>query len=204
MSLEKQIKHNCPHCDIEQSLSIYNSVNVTIQPDLKSRVLSGKLNSQPCSNCKKDINIMSGFLYHDMENRVMINLKLDEGDDELSKSEILKNLKDQGYIYRNVNSYPELIEKIKLIDHKLNDSIIENIKSELTVMLSKSLNAVVGETDDSEINIFFDKIEKSLFKKKLSFLFFMHPSQIMSIDYDLKKLSKQDRQNLYDLDVLRN
>lgn len=204
MSLEKEIKHNCPHCNEEQTLSFYNSVNVTIEPNLKNRVLNGKLNSQICSNCKKEINIMSGFLYHDMENQLMINFKQDEDPDKLSKSKILNDLKDKGYIYRNVNSYPELIEKIKLFDLKINDNIIDKVKAELLIMLSTSLKEVIGETDDSEINIFFDEYEKGLFKKKLLFIFFLHPSQIMKIDYNLKKLNQQDRQKLFDLEILRN
>lgn len=203
MSLEKQIKHNCPHCNIKQTLNFYNSVNVTIQPNLKGRVLNGKLNSQQCPNCKKEINIMSGFLYHDMENQLMINFKLDEDVDELSKSKILSDLRGKGYIYRNVNSYPELIEKIKLFDLKLNDIIIEKVKSDLLIILNSSLKDVLDKTEDSEINIFFEKIKKSFFKKKLSFVFFLNPSQMMEIDYDLKKMNKIERQQLFDLNTLR-
>ncbi|WP_425077917.1 CpXC domain-containing protein [Psychroserpens sp. S379A] len=204
MSLEKQIKHNCPHCNTEQNLIIYNSVNVTIEPSLKSKVINGKLNIQQCTNCKKEINIISGFLYHDMENQLMLNFSPDSDADQISKSEMLSELKEKGYIYRIVDSYPALVEKIKLFDLKINDKVVEKVKSELSLMLNSSLNEVVGKTDESEINIFFDKYDKGLFKKKLSFIFFLHPSQIMKIDYNIKKLSKKDRAKIFDLETLRN
>ena len=133
----------------------------------------------------------------------MINFKQGEDNDEISKSELLEGLKDKGYIYRNVNTYPELVEKIKIFDSKMNDQIIEKIKSELLIMLSVSLKEVIGDTDESEINIFYDKLEKSLFKKKLSFVFFLHPSQMMKMGYSLKKLSPDDKRQLFDLESLR-
>lgn len=203
MSLESEIKENCPHCSVEQTLIFFNSVNVTLQPNLKIKVLNGKLNSQQCSNCKNEINIMSGFLYHDMENQLMINFKVAKGDDELSKSEILSDLKGKGYIYRSVNSYPELIEKIKIFDLNLNDIIIEKVKSNLLLILRSSLKEVIAEADNSEINIFFESIKRRFFVKKLSFVFFLNPSQLMEIDYGLNKLNKIERQQLFDLDSLR-
>jgi hypothetical protein len=202
MGLEKQIKYNCPHCSIEQTSRYYNSVSITNQPELKDRVITGKLNTQQCSNCNKEVNFMSGFLYHDMENRFMIDFNQNEGADELTKHEISEHLNDMGYIYRKVHSYPELIEKIKIFDSNLNDEIIDELKLGLSVMLGNSLK-VAGESKDSQINIFFEAFTKGSFKKKLSFIFFLHPSRRMKMDYDLKELNQNNKQKLFDLEVLR-
>ena len=203
MSLEQQIQHNCPHCNTIQDLKIYNSVNVTIEPELKNKVLQGKLNSQQCTNCKKEINIVSGFLYHDMVNQLMINFSPDSDNDKISATKMLEDLKEKKYLYRVVDSYPKLVEKIKLFDLNMNDEVVERVKLDLKQILSASLKEAIGETEDAEIHIFFDKYIKSLFKKKLSFVFFLHPSQMMQIDYEIKKLSKLDRDNLFNLDTLR-
>lgn len=201
MSLNSRIKQNCPYCNTEQEMEYYRSVNVTLQPELKNKVLSGKLNKNICINCKKEINIVAGFLYHDMENQLMLELALaDDGDDE-DKEGMMNELKSQGYIYRKVQEYPQLIEKIRIFDSKLNDLVVQKISDELKRMLELSLKEVKGE--GYNVNVLFNKIENGLFKKKICFYFFTHPSQMMEMEYDIKKLDPNEKKNLYDLEMLR-
>lgn len=204
MSLEQQISYSCPHCNSKQSLQFYKSVNVTLQPELKSKVLSGQLNSQTCNHCHKEINIMSGFLYHDMEQRLLLTFNPDKVDTDTSISDMIAEFGDKGYIIRIVNSYPKLVEYIKLFDLQLNDQVINIVKKALLTTLRTSLKEVTEVNEDTEIHLFFDAYEKRIFKKELSFIFFLHPSQMMKIKYDLKKLSKSDRHLLFDLESLRN
>lgn len=200
MSLFKVIQENCPHCNAIQEIKYYQTVNITLEPNLKEEVLSGTLNSKKCTNCRKEITIFSGLLYHDMENRLMFEVKVSDEQDE-RKAETLNEFKKNGYIYREVHSYPELVEKIHIFDNKLNDQVVESVSNKLKAMLDESLKQV--KETDIEFNVFFKKIEKGLFKKKLVFFCFSHPSQMMEMKYEIKNLSANERKDLYTIDSLR-
>ncbi|MBA5794044.1 CpXC domain-containing protein [Flavobacterium sp. xlx-214] len=204
MSLENEIFQNCPNCGSEQKVRYYQSVNITLQPELKNKVLSGKLNTNTCSNCDKEIDLISGFLYHDMQNRIMLELAFEDGNDDSGKNEIINNLIQQGYIYRKTNEYGRLIEKINIFDNKLNDLIIQDISIKMKEMLDESIKNVQEENEDFNFTVIFNKMESGLFKKKISFHCFSHPSQIMEIKYDLKNLNSTDKKNLHNIDVLRS
>lgn len=207
MSLKNEIIQNCPNCRSEQKVHYYQSVNITLQPELKSKVLSGNLNTNICSKCEKEINVISGFLYHDMQNRIMLELAFEDDNDDnddSGKNEVINNLIDQGYIYRKTNEYGRLIEKINIFDNKLNDLIIQDISIKMKEMLDESIKNIREENEDFNFTVIFNKIESGLFKKKISFHCFSHPSQIMEIKYDMKNLNSTDKKNLYNIDILRS
>ncbi len=203
MSLSTIINENCPHCNSIQEIEFYQTVNITVNPSLKDKVLSGKLNSKICTNCHQEINIFSGLLYHDMENRLMFEIKVSDKVDE-GKADVLNEFKKNGYIYRQVYSYPELVEKIHIFDNKLNDSVIENVSNRLKVMLDESLKNIKETDPEISFNVIFKKIESGFFKKKIVFYCFSHPSQMMEMKYDFKNLTESEKKNLYNIEVLRN
>ncbi|MCD9853410.1 CpXC domain-containing protein [Epilithonimonas sp. JDS] len=204
MSLNNKITQNCPHCNFEQELEYYQTVNITLQPELKNKVLSGKMNENICSNCKKEINIVSGFLYHDMKNQIMLELSMtDEEVNDEGKNKIIENMVTQGYIYRKVYEYEKLIEKINIFDSKLNDLVVEKVSNKMKNMLDESIKEVAEINDDFNFKVFFKKIETGLFKKKISFYCFSNPSQIMEMKYDIKNLETNEKDNLYNMEILR-
>lgn len=205
MSLNNNTIQNCPHCKTEQDVTYYQSVNVTLQPDLKDKVMSGKLNTNICTNCNKEIDIVSGLLYHDMINKLMIELSFaDENDeDEDGKAELMQSLIKQGYIYRKVSEYGRLIEKITIFDNQLNDLVVQNISNKMKEILDSSSKEFSEGHQNINFTVVFNKIEKGLFKKKISFHCFSHPSQIMSLEFDLKELDSSEKKNLYNMDMLR-
>ncbi|MFP9113666.1 CpXC domain-containing protein [Flavobacterium sp. RHBU_3] len=187
---------NCPFCNESQVANIYDSVNVTIDPSLKQKVLNGTLNDKNCDSCGKAINIISGLLYHDMTQKLMISLNTS---DEPGITFDNKNpfLKMEGYIVREVKEYYDLIEKITIFDNGLNDEVL----AALAEGFSSSLNEIVK---DAKLYVFFDRIEKSLFKKKIVFKCFTHPSQMMELKQPISKLDKAQQSLLFNMDVLRN
>ena len=194
MSLSNSTIINCPSCNAEQKIDYFSSVNVTVDPSLKEKVLSAKINYQTCTHCKSEINPMSEFLYHDMEKKILLFLKIDENSrEDVSFDDFL----EKGYIIRIVTNYPKLVEKIKLFDNNLNDKIIEKIENEIQGTFKEVIK-------DNTLHVFFEKIEKGLFKKKIVFQCFTHPSQLMQIKWDFKQLSKEDNKDLFNLEILRN
>ncbi|MVO09984.1 hypothetical protein GOQ30_12505 [Flavobacterium sp. TP390] len=203
MSLSTTISENCPHCNSIQEIEYYQTVNITADPNLKDKVLNGTLNSKICTDCLKEINIFSGFLYHDMKNRLMFEVKVSDKQDE-RKTEVINEFKKNGYIYREIYSYPELVEKIHIFDNNLNDSVIENISNKLKAMLDESLKQIKEPDSEINFNVFFKKIENGFFKKKIVFYCFSHPSQMMEMKYDFKNLTESEKKNLYNIEILRS
>jgi len=67
--LKKVYKCKCGN-DIE--LSLYASVNISLNPELKKLVIDRKVNNLECSKCGDKEEIIYQFLYHDMDSKKMI------------------------------------------------------------------------------------------------------------------------------------
>lgn len=62
----------CPTCGAKAETTIWSSLNVTLDPEAKEDLLRGELNLFQCSNCGFDGLLPVPFLYHDMENRFLL------------------------------------------------------------------------------------------------------------------------------------
>jgi hypothetical protein len=60
-------------------------VNVILDPTLKEDVVNGKTNSFKCEKCGYEQELLTGFLYHDMDNQIMawVLKQSDRGNQEL-------------------------------------------------------------------------------------------------------------------------
>jgi hypothetical protein len=67
MSIVRTVDIKCPRCGIEVPTTVWNSVNVSLDPEAKERLLAGKLNLFHCAVCGYDTQIGANLLYHDME-----------------------------------------------------------------------------------------------------------------------------------------
>ncbi len=138
--------YTCPACGHEGKSTLYESVNVTLEPELKERVLDFSLFAKECEDCGEFLGHPENLVYHDMDQRLMLFVKPPELRDrweELSK-EILKPFGDiakivpdadfEGYEFRLCFGFNELIEKIGIFDFGLDDGFVEILK---TVLISK-------------------------------------------------------------------
>lgn len=208
MSLNNKTRQNCPHCNSEQELNYYQSVNVTLNPELKNKILIGRLNESTCTNCHKGINILSGFLYHDMTQKIMLELTLaDDYTIDHKEEEVKNQMRDkfieQGYIYRKLNHYYRLIEKITIFDQNLNDLVIEEVALHMKAILDESIKEIAHTESNSDFKVLFKKIENSVLKKEIVFNCFTHPRQMMEMKYNFENLTSDEITNLYNQDILR-
>ena len=72
MSSFRNVKITCPDCNTEGPYTIWDSVNVDLDPEMKSKVMDGSLFEWTCPNCGKTFNAPYSFLYHDMTNNFMV------------------------------------------------------------------------------------------------------------------------------------
>lgn len=72
MSSFRKIKITCPDCNTEGEYTVWDSVNVDLDPELKSKVMDGSLFTWVCPKCKKSFNAPYSFLYHDIGHNFMV------------------------------------------------------------------------------------------------------------------------------------
>lgn len=72
MSKMHKITFNCPECGEEVEFDCYESVNVTLNPELKEKIVNGEIYSAICPNCGHHELIKHPILYHDMDKNFMI------------------------------------------------------------------------------------------------------------------------------------
>ena len=197
MSSSKDVVINCPSCSTRLELSCYASINVTVDPRLKQKVMDGSIHSQTCPACKETITIFTGFLYHDMIQRILIHYKGPNDAPTPHRAAMEKELKDRGYIFREVSSPLELIEKLSIFDAGLNDKVIEAWKSQV-------LSGTPGSGSGAGTRMFFREYIRSLFSRTLRFARFDAEGHMEEMRFRIKELDPELRSNLHKMDMLRN
>jgi len=135
MTLTSNTQANCPFCSKEVAVTMYSSVNVTHNPELKTPLLQQVLNWPKCSHCSAFIPLAYEHVYHDMHKKLMIQAhgappKLDlEMDPEMQLP--------ASYTLRLVDSWEQLIEKVLIADQGLDDRVVEAVKYGICDVLGK-------------------------------------------------------------------
>lgn len=168
-------KINCPHCNEENEVILWEKVNVDMNPDLKEKLFTETINNMKCKNCGYEGRIDLPLYYNDVKNKFFIYLVPDFPVDKKEEENLLNNLKsqtlnilDKEYNNRKrlVFEYYNLLEKILIFDAGLDDRAIEGCKilarTQLKLMEGRAAFAGI-ENDEITFN-FFDKEEKEASK----------------------------------------
>lgn len=124
----------CPKCGKEQIVKRYESVNVTLEPELKEVIKSGYFFAFTCEECGVKIPMLYSCLYHDMENKKMVWLVPNCSDEQVEEINQINSNQDMvedlsyGYDNRIVKNADSFREKIVIWDEDLDDRIIEILK----------------------------------------------------------------------------
>lgn len=129
MSIIKESMAPCSKCGEKHSVTVYKSINVSENPELKDKVRSGELFLWECPHCGQMNLARYETLYHDPASKLMFWL-FPEG--ELSETQmqaITMHTKAMGgYMLRRVNDMGTLMEKVLLTDAGLDDVVVEMVK----------------------------------------------------------------------------
>lgn len=133
----------CNQCQTMMEYEVFESVNVTLEPTLKDKIMNDELFLTTCPNCGKMFYLSYPFLYNDMDSHYMIRYAMKNEEKEKTEFQdtvsMFKNeLNDKfnghlTYIFRFVNDYGKLKEKIRIFDRNLDDRIIELYKYEFVI-----------------------------------------------------------------------
>lgn len=140
MSLREEIAVKCPNCNKESLYHVWGVIDTATDPDMKERVRNKELFSFTCSHCGVQSVVLYAFLYHQVEDKIMIYHVEREEDipqgceqfigENLPKDtkKAIKNYLSEGYRIRVVSSHNELLEKLFIFEAGLDDRIVELAK----------------------------------------------------------------------------
>lgn len=173
MSSSCKQKISCSNCGAEGEFTLWRSINTVLDPEMKAKVRDRTAFDYTCPVCGRTFNIDHEFLYHQMDDRIMIqycqteeslnNVMKFMTEFEASGDAMLRGMLDEGYIYRVVTDRNQLLEKLKIFDAGLDDRIIELTKAIYHVGLIKDPDAAeLGELlwdqrGDESILVLFKK-----------------------------------------------
>lgn len=131
----------CPNCGTQSEFTIYQSVNVTLEPKLKQEIPDFELFRFNCPSCQVSSFVFYETLYHDMERQVMLYFVPELNDSEEKKLNVVntfntmkeidkENFSDSmnRYTLRMTSSIESFIEKIEIFEAGFDDRIIELMK----------------------------------------------------------------------------
>lgn len=129
MSLSGTSQAICPHCGQKMDITTYRSINTSLDPSLKAKVLDGSLFVWTCPGCGQNNLAKYECLYHDPDRKIMVWL-IPGGDfPESQMQSILYHTGAMGgYTLRRVKDVTSLIEKITIFENGLDDVAVEMCK----------------------------------------------------------------------------
>lgn len=134
---------SCSKCLKQTEVDIRQSINVALDPELKSRVKDGSLFVWECPYCGQRNLLKYQTLYHDPDTKLMVWLLPGDQKPPQAVEEAVSGL--DGYTLRIVREVGELVEKVNIHDAGLDDVVLEMCKwvtrRELAVKNPAALNA---------------------------------------------------------------
>ena len=136
MSQMQKVGVTCPKCQHKGEYERWDSINVTLDPEMEEKVYSGQAFLWKCPACGAQYYLPYDTLYHDMKNKFMIFFFRDAPEaDQRYQPTGLPDVSsfDEAYRFRVVyNDFYALQEKILIFHLGLNDVVIERLKYMIT------------------------------------------------------------------------
>ena len=143
MSIISQALAPCSKCGQQQTVTVYRSINIADNPELKDKVRDGSLFLWECPHCGQVNLARYETLYHDPAAKLMVWLIPEVEISETQMQAITMHTKAMGgYTLRRVNDMGSLMEKVLVSDAGLDDVVLEMCKYVTKMeMIQKSVPA---------------------------------------------------------------
>jgi hypothetical protein len=139
MSQKRKHEIACPLCGREQEVELWDSINVDSEPELREALLLNRVNRVECAGCRKSFRIDKPLVYQDREQDIFIHFDPLVGsrtlvDVEKSFQTAMEEMnrllpKDVPPPETHlVVEWPELIERVFLLEEGLDARLVEHVK----------------------------------------------------------------------------
>lgn len=129
MSITATALAPCSRCGEKTEITIYKSINISENPELKEKIRNGSLFIWECPHCRQANLARYETLYHDPEQKIMIWLMPSGELSETQMQAIANHTRAMGnYRLRLVKDVGALMEKILIFDSGLDDMAVEMCK----------------------------------------------------------------------------
>ena len=152
MTMQSSERVTCARCKHEQDFPTWGTLNVTLNPELKEPLITGKLTALTCSACGEEAEVVYSLLYHDMIKKYFIWLLPNKTQADDQELEMLRSLGEDtinDYNCRIVRNRNQLVEKILIFDDDLDDRILEILKAFM-------LHSSEGLADDARGSMYYE------------------------------------------------
>ena len=146
MSLQHEETLKCTKCGAENQFTIHESVNVTLNPELKPQVLNGSLFKMTCASCGTQIIVNYDILYHDMSDYCPLMIqcyhekkgweRINDQNANIRKMMREMNLSTE-FPHRVVIGYNALRETIRIFDAGYDDRVMFAVKMLFATLLRR-------------------------------------------------------------------
>lgn len=148
MSVVGTIAVTCPACGRESECEIVQSINARTEPARKAKLLAGELNVLACE-CGRRTQLAATLLFHDPDADFYCQV-VPGGESEMAKAAELFRAAGATGTQRLVPSPNALVEKVKILDAKLEDWAIE---------MAKLLLFAASDASDLDRVMLFDRAD---------------------------------------------
>jgi hypothetical protein len=107
MTMPRSIELECPKCGAKQQTTVYESINATLDPELRDSFLNGTINFLRCEKCSEEAFVPVPLLYNDMEREFLVWFRRLE---DLSDEELFSNFTKSGEI-KLMESIPRKVRR---------------------------------------------------------------------------------------------
>jgi len=129
MSIINEALAPCSKCGQQQKVTVYRSINISENPELKEKVRSGELFLWECPHCGQVNLAKYETLYHDPAAKLMLWLIPSGEISETQMQAITMHTKAMGgYTLRLVDDMGTLMEKVLINEAGLDDVVVEMVK----------------------------------------------------------------------------
>lgn len=123
MSSRMTVTVDCPRCGKAHPYEVWRSINTVLDPKMRAAVRDLSAFLFTCPSCGERTYVDYGFLYHQMEDRLMVHYADSEKDFEEAcaahAGDMARDMRGDGYLVRVVRTQSELLEKLAIFDRGL-------------------------------------------------------------------------------------
>ena len=187
MSQKSTFQISCPFCRHEQTVELWDALNVQEDPGLREELLASRINLVTCGACEKHFRVDKSLVYIDVDQEIMVHLEpltkgrtLEQVSADFVEAERLLQKKFPPDVpapsIHLVVDWAELIERIFVLEEGLDSRVIEYVKYGMHRMNPKKLPADkkrllfdVADSSDEQLTFVVQDLESRRLEATLNF-----------------------------------